>query len=297
MKKTITLLAAALCVLCTFAFCGAQDITLDELYQANQSAAIAENYDSLLYVSEQYDAAGELVQRVTGNYLYDDEGWRHEETYDYIVSEALSCGLSDNGNAVFYYTYERKDDAKSEITKTAAVLPGAEFKDFVSDYLSMFRGCYEVEIVNVKEEDGALIIECEAYYPGDEEGSKLSPWTIVYTADAKTLALRSVEETQEDGSRLVTTFVYNEPQEFTCKAKQLCESGENGTTELTVTIIEPDREPAVQHYVFGNDTNVYFNSMYGGAFYNDEFGLEPIDTLTLTGEPLEIYALAGVPLG
>lgn len=297
MKKIIAVLAVLIGILSVFAFCAAADISVDDLYRANTTEKLAENYDSMRYTAEQYDSAGELIQRIKGQYFYDGGSWRYEETYDYIVSEAAACGLSDNGNAAFYYTYSRNDSGKDDVTKTVTILPDADFKHFVTDYVSMYRGCYEVETLNVKEDGDALVVEAEAYYPGDDEDSKLSAWSMVFTADAETLALRSIEEIQEDGSKGITTFVYNDPEEFTCEAKTVCESSEKGTTDITVTILEKDQEPSVQHYTVGNDAGVYFNSVYGGFFYKDEFGLEQLDELVLNGEPLEIYALAGVPLG
>ncbi len=296
MKKTIAVFATLIGILCLFAFCAAGDISVEDLYKANTSEKLAENYGSMRYTADRYDSDGKLVQRIKGQYFYNADGWRYEETYDYIVSEAMACGRSDNGNAAFYYTYKHSDLGEDDMTKTVTILPEADFKEFVSDYISMFRGCYDVDIVNVQEDGDALVVEVEAYYPDDED-SKLSSWSIIYTADAETLALRSIEEIEEDGSKGITTFVYDDPEEFTCEAKTVCETSAKGTTDITVTIIEKDQKPSVQRYTVGNDANVYFNSVYGGYFYNDEFGLEPLDDLILNGEPLEIYALAGVPLG
>ena len=296
MKKLFAVLAALAGILSVTAFCGARDITMEELYQANETAALAENYESMRYTADTYDSAGELTQRIEGQYIYGAEGWKYEETCDYIVSEASSCGLSDDGNAAFYYTYRRDEWKEGDVTKTVTILPAADFKEFVSGYSSLLRGCYGVDILNVKEDGDTVVIETEAYYPGDN-GEKLSPWSIVYTADAETLALRSIEENMEDGGKAVTTFVYNDPVEFTCAAKTVCETAAEGTTDLTVTILEKDQDKAVQDYTVGNDTGVFFNSVYGCAFYNDEAGSEPIDSLTLTGDPLEIYALAGIESG
>lgn len=296
MKKTIAVFATLIGILCLFAFCAAGDISVEDLYKANTSEKLAENYGSMRYTADRYDSDGKLVQRIKGQYFYNADGWRYEETYDYIVSEAMACGRSDNGNSAFYYTYKHSDLGEDDMTKTVTILPEADFKEFVSDYISMFRGCYDVDIVNVQEDGDALVVEVEAYYPDDED-SKLSSWSIIYTADAETLALRSIEEIEEDGSKGITTFVYDDPEEFTCEAKTVCETSAKGTTDITVTIIEKDQKPSVQRYTVGNDANVYFNSVYGGYFYNDEFGLEPLDDLILNGEPLEIYALAGVPLG
>ncbi len=296
MKKTIAVFAALIGILSIFAFCAAGDISIEDLYKANTSEKLAENYGSMRYTADRYDSDGKLVQRISGQYFYDSDGWRYEETYDYIVSKAMACGRSDNANAAFYYTYRHDDLGDDDMTKTVTVIPNADFKEFVGDYINMFRGCYDVDILSVKEDGDALVVEVEASYPGDD-GSKLSAWSIVYTADAETLALRSIEEIDEDGSKGITTFVYDDPQEFTCEAKTVCETSAAGTTDITVTIIEKDQKPSVQQYTVGNDVGVYFNSIYGGYFYNDEFGLDPLDDLILTGEPLEIYALAGVPLG
>jgi hypothetical protein len=296
MKKITAVFAALLGILSVTAFCAARDVTMEELYQANQSADLAENYESMRYTADTYDSAGELIQSISGQYFYGSDGWKYEETSDYIVSKATACGIGDNGSAAFYYTYRRNEWKEGDVTKTVTILPNADFEEFMSGYSSMLTGCYGIDILNVKEDGDALVIETEAYYPG-EDGEKLSPWSIVYTADAETLALRSIEENNEDGSKAVTTFVYNDPQEFTCEAKTVCETAAEGTTDLTVTILEKDQEPSVQHYVVGNDTGVFFNSVYGGAFYNDENGTEPIETLTLTGDPLEIYALAGIESG
>ena len=89
MKKIITLILA-LCMILTLAACGKVEITMQEIYDTNQTEALLKNHESL-YIRNEMD--GELWREtyLTKDYVFDYIPDRESDWVEFMTDDACYC--------------------------------------------------------------------------------------------------------------------------------------------------------------------------------------------------------------
>ena len=140
MKKIVTLILM-LCMILSLSACGKVEITMQEIYDANQTKALLKNHDSV-YVRNESDGEYFDEKYLTQDYIYD---YIHDEEFDWVeftTDDANYCCL--NGDYVRFWTITpdgvSSDFASYRTEYYASAILGAETVDEIIESVSKKDG-------------------------------------------------------------------------------------------------------------------------------------------------------------
>ena len=190
MKKIVTLILM-LCMILSLSACGKVEITMQEIYDANQTKALLKNHDSV-YVRNESDGEYFDEKYLTQDYIYD---YIHDEEFDWVeftTDDANYCCL--NGDYVRFWT----------------ITPDGVSSDFASYrteyYASAILGAETVDeiIESVSKKDGRITVTSSLSQKNIEDMAELdvASGKFEYVLDAKTreIVALSGDYTYNDGT-------------------------------------------------------------------------------------------------
>ena len=140
MKKIVTLILM-LCMILSLSACGKVEITMQEIYDANQTKALLKNHDSV-YVRNESDGEYFDEKYLTQDYIYD---YIHDEEFDWVeftTDDANYCCL--NGDYVRFWTITpdgvSSDFASYRTEYYASAILGADTVDEIIESVSKKDG-------------------------------------------------------------------------------------------------------------------------------------------------------------
>lgn len=287
MKKIVTFILS-LCMVLTFAACTDQgsktpEITMQDIYDANQTEALLNNHQS---VSIQVEMDGEIFSE---SYLTKKSAYVHYPDKDYEFAQYMTddTSFAYNSGAYMRYLY---------------VTSGGVTNDFASDRAELCAPIVDtdlltqtIESISVKDSRITVVTNLSQEILAAEEG--LTACKNEYVLDAETYELSSVtcDYTYEDGTvfQFVTEVSYDaEEPEMLDTFQQYA----NQTEDLrTVTVVNnPDSEKEVSQdfripkgliagFTFGDD----FEDKV--TFYTDEACTAAYDPYADTEADLTVY--------
>jgi len=158
MKKIVTLILV-LCMILSLSACGKVEITMQEIYDANQTKALLKNHDSV-YVRNESDGEYFDEKYLTQDYIYD---YIHDEEFDWVEF------TTDDAN---YFCLN------GDYMRIWTITPDGVSSDFASYrteyYASAILGADTVDeiIESVSKKDGRITVT-----------SSMSQKNIEYTAE------------------------------------------------------------------------------------------------------------------
>ena len=190
MKKIITLILM-LCMILSLSACGKVEITMQEIYDANQTKALLKNHDSV-YVRNETDGEYFDEKYLTQDYIYD---YIHDEEFDWVeftTDDANYCCL--NGDYVRFWT----------------ITPDGVSSDFASYrteyYASAILGAETVDeiIESVSKKDGRITVTSSLSQKNIEDMAEygVTAGKFEYVLDAQTseIVALSGDYTYDDGT-------------------------------------------------------------------------------------------------
>ena len=190
MKKLVTLILM-LCMILSLSACGKVEITMQEIYDANQTKALLINHDSV-YVRNESDGEYFDEKYLTQDYIYD---YIHDEEFDWVeftTDDANYCCL--NGDYVRFWT----------------ITPDGVSSDFASYrteyYASAILGAETVDeiIESVSKKDGRITVTSSLSQKNIEDMAEygVTAGKFEYVLDAKTREIVALngDYTYDDGT-------------------------------------------------------------------------------------------------
>ena len=190
MKKIVTLILM-LCMILSLSACGKGEITMQEIYDANQTKALLKNHESV-YVRNESDGEYFDEKYLTQDYIYD---YIHDEEFDWVeftTDDANYCCL--NGDYVRFWT----------------ITPDGVSSDFASYrteyYASAILGAETVDeiIESVSKKDGRITVTSSLSQKNIEDMAEygVTAGKFEYVLDAKTreIVARNGDYTYDDGT-------------------------------------------------------------------------------------------------
>ena len=190
MKKIVTLILM-LCMILSLSACGKVEITMQEIYDANQTKALLKNHDSV-YVRNETDGEYFDEKYLTQDYIYD---YIHDEEFDWVeftTDDANYCCL--NGDYVRFWT----------------ITPDGVSSDFASYrteyYASAILGADTVDeiIESVSKKDGRITVTSSLSQKNIEDMAEygVTAGKFEYVLDAKTREIVALngDYTYDDGT-------------------------------------------------------------------------------------------------
>ena len=190
MKKLVTLILM-LCMILSLSACGKVEITMQEIYDANQTKALLKNHDSV-YVRNESDGEYFDEKYLTQDYIYD---YIHDEEFDWVeftTDDANYCCL--NGDYVRFWT----------------ITPDGVSSDFASYrteyYASAILGAETVDeiIESVSKKDGRITVTSSLSQKNIEDMAEygVTAGKFEYVLDAKTREIVALngDYTYDDGT-------------------------------------------------------------------------------------------------
>ena len=190
MKKIVTLILM-LCMILSLSACGKVEITMQEIYDANQTKALLKNHESV-YVRNETDGEYFDEKYLTQDYIYD---YIHDEEFDWVeftTDDANYCCL--NGDYVRFWT----------------ITPDGVSSDFASYrteyYASAILGADTVDeiIESVSKKDGRITVTSSLSQKNIEDMAELdvASGKFEYVLDAKTREIVALngDYTYDDGT-------------------------------------------------------------------------------------------------
>ena len=190
MKKIVTLILM-LCMILSLSACGKAEITMQEIYDANQTKALLKNHDSV-YVRNESDGEYFDEKYLTQDYIYD---YIHDEEFDWVeftTDDANYCCL--NGDYVRFWT----------------ITPDGVSSDFASYrteyYASAILGADTVDeiIESVSKKDGRITVTSSLSQKNIEDMAEygVTAGKFEYVLDAKTREIVALngDYTYDDGT-------------------------------------------------------------------------------------------------
>lgn len=192
MKKIITLILM-LCMILSLSACGKVEITMQEIYDANQTKALLKNHESV-YVRNESDGEYFDEKYLTQDYIYD---YIHDEEFDWVEF------TTDDAN---YYCLN------GDYVRFWTITPDGVSSDFASYrteyYASAILGAETVDetIESVSEKDGRITVTSSLSQKNIEDMAELdvASGKFEYVLDAKTreIVALSGDYTYNDGISL-----------------------------------------------------------------------------------------------
>ena len=190
MKKIVTLILM-LCMILSLSACGKVEITMQEIYDANQTKALLKNHDSV-YVRNESDGEYFDEKYLTQDYIYD---YIHDEEFDWVeftTDDANYCCL--NGDYMRFWT----------------ITPDGVSSDFASYrteyYASAILGADTVDeiIESVSKKDGRITVTSSLSQKNIEYMAEygVTAGKFEYVLDAKTREIVALngDYTYDDGT-------------------------------------------------------------------------------------------------
>ena len=190
MKKLVTLILM-LCMILSLSACGKAEITMQEIYDANQTKALLKNHESV-YVRNETDGEYFDEKYLTQDYIYD---YIHDEEFDWVeftTDDANYCCL--NGDYVRFWT----------------ITPDGVSSDFASYrteyYASAILGAETVDeiIESVSKKDGRITVTSSMSQKNIEYTAEygVTAGKFEYVLDAKTREIVALngDYTYDDGT-------------------------------------------------------------------------------------------------
>lgn len=190
MKKLVTLIFV-LCMILSLSACGNAEITMQEIYDANQTKALLKNHDSV-YVRNESDGEYFDEKYLTQDYIYD---YIHDEEFDWVEFTTDDANyICLNGDYVRYWT----------------ITPDGVSSDFASYrteyYASAILGADTVDeiIESVSKKDGLITVTSSLSQKNIESMAEygVTAGKFEYVLDAKTREIVALngDYTYDDGT-------------------------------------------------------------------------------------------------
>ena len=200
MKKTVTFILL-LCMILTLSACGKVEITMQEIYDANQTEALLNNHESV-YIRDEMDGENRSETYLTKDYAYD---YFPDEEFPFVkfMTDDV-CYYDDAGDRLLFLfvTPDGVGDFARERAETyASVLLGEDSLD--------------ESIASVSEKDGHITATSVLSSKNLETWAELgvTAGKQEYVMDAKTREMISIIEdyTYDDGSafNVITEMTYD----------------------------------------------------------------------------------------
>ena len=190
MKKIVTLILM-LCMILSLSACGKVEITMQEIYDANQTKALLKNHESV-YVRNESDGEYFDEKYLTQDYIYD---YIHDEEFDWVEF------TTDDAN---YYCLN------GDYVRFWTITPDGVSSDFASYrteyYASAILGAETVDeiIESVSKKDGRITVTSSLSQKNIEDMAELdvAAGKFEYVLDAKTreIVALSGDYTYDDGT-------------------------------------------------------------------------------------------------
>ena len=190
MKKIVTLILM-LCMILSLSACGKVEITMQEIYDANQTKALLKNHDSV-YVRNESDGEYFDEKYLTQDYIYD---YIHDEEFDWVEF------TTDDAN---YYCLN------GDYMRFWTITPDGVSSDFASYrteyYASAILGADTVDeiIESVSKKDGRITVTSSLSQKNIEDMAELdvASGKFEYVLDAKTREIVALngDYTYDDGT-------------------------------------------------------------------------------------------------
>ena len=190
MKKIVTLILM-LCMILSLSACGKVEITMQEIYDANQTKALLKNHDSV-YVRNESDGEYFDEKYLTQDYIYD---YIHDEEFDWVEF------TTDDAN---YYCLN------GDYVRFWTITPDGVSSDFASYrteyYASAILGAETVDeiIESVSKKDGRITVTSSLSQKNIENMAEygVTAGKFEYVLDAKTREIVAMngDYTYDDGT-------------------------------------------------------------------------------------------------
>ena len=190
MKKIVTLILM-LCMILSLSACGKAEITMQEIYDANQTKALLKNHESV-YVRNETDGEYFDEKYLTQDYIYD---YIHDEEFDWVEF------TTDDAN---YYCLN------GDYVRFWTITPDGVSSDFASYrteyYASAILGAETVDeiIESVSKKDGRITVTSSLSQKNIEDMAEygVTAGKFEYVLDAKTREIVALngDYTYDDGT-------------------------------------------------------------------------------------------------
>ena len=190
MKKLVTLILM-LCMILSLSACGKVEITMQEIYDANQTKALLKNHESV-YVRNETDGEYFDEKYLTQDYIYD---YIHDEEFDWVEF------TTDDAN---YYCLN------GDYVRFWTITPDGVSSDFASYrteyYASAILGAETVDeiIESVSKKDGRITVTSSLSQKNIEDMAEygVTAGKFEYVLDAKTREIVALngDYTYDDGT-------------------------------------------------------------------------------------------------
>lgn len=235
------------------------DVSLEELYAANDLRELAKNHESLSYTLESYDAQDHLESTVKGQFrfrdgriLFDSEMASLEESISYITCDEL-----DGVTGAEYSYYPPDSDSSCYLT----IYPADEYADIMAGrWMSNEKGLErKEELFDTSTQDGAILLQSRTTFTDIAEYYE----TLYYVQPETNLLLykEDVWYTSEGEKLSVDRYspVYDEPYEDENTAMKMVTEGDD-LCHLTVVLEAGEQEEKVSEYDVRKGTMIFFES-------------------------------------
>ena len=207
MKKIITLILL-LCMILSLSACGKVEITMQEIYDANQTEALLENHQSV-YIRDEMDGEIWGEKHLTKDYTYDYFPDEEFSFVQFMTDDA--CYYDDAGDRLLYLFITPDgvgDFASDRAERYASVILGEETLDQIIESVSKKDG--RITVTSVLSSKNLEILA--------EYGVKAGKYEYVLDATTREIISIMSEHTYDDGSvfKLTTELTYDaeEPEKL-----------------------------------------------------------------------------------
>lgn len=235
------------------------NVSLEELYAANDLRELAKAHQSLSYTLESYDAQEHLESTVKGQFtfrdgriLFDSEMTGLEESLSYIT-----CDESDGVTGAEYSYYPPDSDSSCYLT----IYPADEYPDIMAGrWMSNEKGLErKEELFDTSTQDGAILLQSRTTFTDIAEY-----YETLYYVQPETNLLLYKEDVwyNSEGEKLsVDRYrpVYDESYEDENTAMKMVTEG-NDLCHLTVVLESGTQDEKVSEYDVRKGTMIFFES-------------------------------------
>ena len=249
------------------------DITIEELYAANNLMALAENHSCMSYTMESHDADGFLLctmdtqyTMIDGKFGYDAELYIYSEDIPELLTIYSTSYEAENiPGAEYNVMYDEDGNAEYIVF----VCPRAEHKKYTTRGWMNSEDDETEELLGAYVKDGILIVESRIVSKNMEGYSD-----NLYHVDPDTHLLLYAEQTWYNGEGEVRsvdryTLVYDKPYKEAQQAMLDITSAED-LCYLTIVVDPAGDNMEVNSYQFRKGTDVTFRSEKEFTMYSDE---------------------------
>lgn len=275
------------------------DITVEEIYEANNLMNLLDKYGSVSYVQRVFLDLDEKVDSETkGQYiLHDGLLWFDSETNDILGDRSLVCGYK---NTDVPGTISVVSESEGETSKYLHMMPEATYQDNVSMYWMPIAEWDSCEIDLVEKADGGQIDDFKLSKPGHfvdvvcRMDNETFSYTIRFYIEEEFGHVLYWEETFYDAGEPVSfaqTFVtYSEPYITEAEGWGIISGGED-RCELTVVFNPGKDNEEIQTVNLAKDVSVRLSLGNVEEMYSDAECKTLIDSIDLSQDSATVYAV------